>query len=615
MKGFLFLLLSFSVLISEAQKTGIAPAELQPVDMRITEADFSTVQIGELTVKNISAYLEKNIRNLSASGSSVKFLENTESKTGFHFLFQQTYNGIPVYRAQVKVNTDKKGNILSLFDNSYPVSFINNNDFPEEQMKNVFLSYLFNVEMFFSEKNYFINGANAIPVLKMEYVKNTSEYREVLLNKEGEIVYERDMANYYGEKKEQPKTQSATDSSVAVMVFLPDPLTTAGVVYGSPYTDSNDSDVPELNAERFTVTVTATYYSNNDSFRLENNYVSIKDFSSPSIAPVYSKTTPMFNYTRSQDGFEDVNAFYHISTMQTYLQSLGFNNLVNYSIETDTHANGGADNSMFLPQTKRLLFGEGCVDDAEDADVIIHEYGHAVAFSAAPNTNTGAQRTALDEANGDYFASSYSRYLNSYKWENVFSWDGHSLECWAGRSSISTKHYPDGLVNNLYGDADIWSSTIMQIWGDIGKYKTDETLIESIYSYATNMTMTQAAKLLLKADTTLHSGANYAAICNRLYNRGLISVCQASIATNTQTEKTSLFNSQGFANGEKATIKFDTAAHYLTVSIYDLLGKKLQETSLENQSSFDLNGSDFNSGVYFISIQGDANVTFKLVKY
>ena len=37
-----------------------------------------------------------------------------------------------------------------------------------------------------------------------------------------------------------------------------------------------------------------------------------------------------------------------------------------------------ADNSFYSPTTKALTFGTGGVDDAEDAGIIAHEYGHSI---------------------------------------------------------------------------------------------------------------------------------------------------------------------------------------------------------------------------------------------
>ena len=65
---------------------------------------------------------------------------------------------------------------------------------------------------------------------------------------------------------------------------------------------------------------------------------------------------------------------------------------------------GGADNSYFSPTTKpqRIYFGEGGVDDAEDADVCVHEYAHFISYNAANGSNVGAERNSLDEGFGDY---------------------------------------------------------------------------------------------------------------------------------------------------------------------------------------------------------------------
>ena len=38
----------------------------------------------------------------------------------------------------------------------------------------------------------------------------------------------------------------------------------------------------------------------------------------------------------------------------------------------------GADNSFSTDKQDGIRFGKGGVDDAEDAEVILHEYGHAI---------------------------------------------------------------------------------------------------------------------------------------------------------------------------------------------------------------------------------------------
>jgi hypothetical protein len=188
------------------------------------------------------------------------------------------------------------------------------------------------------------------------------------------------------------------------------------------------------------------------------------------------------------------------------MQSLGFMNLVNYPIEVDPHALNGADNSMF--SGNQLYFGDGGVDDAEDADVIIHEYGHAITASAAPNTWDGFERKALDEGIGDYLATSYGRSINPFNWEDMFSWDGHN-EFWLGRTVVTSKTYPDDLGFSTHSAGEIWSATLMQIWDAIGKEATDKNLLQSLYSYASNMSMTDAAYLFLDADSLLYGGTNY----------------------------------------------------------------------------------------------------------
>lgn len=70
----------------------------------------------------------------------------------------------------------------------------------------------------------------------------------------------------------------------------------------------------------------------------------VSDFDLPTYAPATS-TTGQFYFNRSQSGFEDVNAFYHINTMHQHIHTLGFG-CADSLIEIDPHAMNGADNLL-----------------------------------------------------------------------------------------------------------------------------------------------------------------------------------------------------------------------------------------------------------------------------
>jgi Zn-dependent metalloprotease len=48
------------------------------------------------------------------------------------------------------------------------------------------------------------------------------------------------------------------------------------------------------------------------------------------------------------------------------------------------------------------------VDDAEDADVIVHEYGHAIQADQVPGFGAGGDAGGMGEGFGDYLAGTIS---------------------------------------------------------------------------------------------------------------------------------------------------------------------------------------------------------------
>ena len=103
-------------------------------------------------------------------------------------------------------------------------------------------------------------------------------------------------------------------------------------------------------------------------------------------------------------------AYYWVTEAQKYIQSLGFGasrRPVNMQPQRIRINQWGHDNSFANDHKIELRFGKGGVDDAEDAEVILHEYGHAIHFSqnfAFASEEAGA----ISEGFGDYWAVTVS---------------------------------------------------------------------------------------------------------------------------------------------------------------------------------------------------------------
>ncbi|MBC7447052.1 MAG: hypothetical protein H7330_03240, partial [Hymenobacteraceae bacterium] len=283
-----------------------------------------------------------------------------------------------------------------------------------------------------------------------------------------------------------------------------------------------------------------------------------------------ARTPAGLRFGRAAAGFEQVNALFHLTRARQYAARLGYGTLLDRRIRVDVSGMSGLDQSRFSPIDTTLSYGEGGVDDAEDADVLVHEYLHALAFAAAPGTNVGLERRTLDEANADYWAVVHSARLGgpgAFGREQVFNWDGHN-EFWAGRWVITPKLYLRDRVGNMYLDADIWSATLWQIRAALPEGVADRLFLQHLYSYAPNLTMPQAARLFLQADTLLYDGAHAAAIYQRFDDRHILGthVVVATGGVSADGSAGQVFNTEAFARGEAATFRRAFAAELTLLS-------------------------------------------------
>lgn len=425
-----------------------------------------------------------------------------KSPSGETLRFQQVVGEVFVYQSEIVIHFNPNNEITSMTD-SYVDRNANINTTPAissaAAIQNANKAIEAKIVDGFSFQQCKLYVYNFPTAAKLVYRVATSPNSgtgvwETLIDAQtGEVLGVKDIALYAFEPKAE-KTGSYAPFALTTgtaMVYNPDPLSQAHVTYAGAYVDNNDAANTSLNNARVSVVLpeidlTAGVY------KLKSSYAEIKNISNPNKG-LFTQATNAFNFNRNQDGFEAVNAFYHIDKSLRYInETLGIpcrptlnSGLVGFdpSALYDASNGGDQDNSQYDGNSQTLEFGEGGVDDAEDADVVLHELGHGIHDWVTGGNSSSL--TGLGEGSGDYWAMSYSRSLNqwasneaAYNW--MFSWDGHN-EFWSGRLTNVTFTYPQTGANSqihIYGQ--IWATALMKIYDVIGKTKTDKAFIEGL---------------------------------------------------------------------------------------------------------------------------------------
>lgn len=298
-------------------------------------------------------------------------------------------------------------------------------------------------------------------------------------------------------------------------VFDPDPLSSSQTVYGQPITDADDADYPEIAAEVYTKELVELNKIGSLS-ALSSSWAELVDLEAPYLGTFVQKT-PDYLFNRSEDGFEASNVFWHIDESMRYINSTLGIPLRPYQYEGgvrfDPHGLDGDDNSYYSTGSGAVVFGEGCVDDAEDADVVRHELGHGihdwVTAGGLSNIIDG-----LSEGFGDYWAHSYSRSkghwqpdTDEYHW--VFNWDGHN-ECWGGRVTNYALPWPAGITPYpaIHGGGQIFSTCMMEVFDQLGREATDTIVLEGLAMTTMISSQNDAANAIWQAASDLGFSAD-----------------------------------------------------------------------------------------------------------
>jgi hypothetical protein len=288
-------------------------------------------------------------------------------------------------------------------------------------------------------------------------------------------------------------------------VFVSNPVQSLG---DESLTDQKDSDAAVPSAAYHDVTLTNL----DGSGFLRGDYANIV---SETGNPAYSPRN-MFDYKRHQDEFDQVMAYYWITEAQKYIHTLGFGETrrgIDNRPQNVRINQWGLDNSFATDHPKNeLRFGKGGVDDAEDAEVILHEYGHAIHFSQGFVFGS-EEAGAISEGFADYWAVTVSDVVAT----RLHVPELEPLPCVADWDSVSYTssvphclrrvdrdlHYPSDLNGEVHHDGQIWSRALWDIRQALGHDEADTIILQGSFDFP-GTTMTELANRTVAAAESLY---------------------------------------------------------------------------------------------------------------
>jgi hypothetical protein len=474
-------------------------------------------KIAESTLMKIAPDLK-----IRSDLSDLKFDKVKKTVLGSHVLYQQYLDSKPISGSWIRVDIDKKGKVYNIQSDLVPKSFILKVK-PKERQKTAKLS-----------KRKVLSSDDVTSLaLKAAGSRKTSENK--LLKKEQvyfpykgvptlawKVIVEtirprKEMKMYLDaiSGKVLSKFNQLRERIGKGLVFDPNPVVTLNDI-----TLKENSTIP--NSAYKTVSLNGL----KGNGVLDGAFVSTKNTKRR-----IKRNDNKFLFTRRDRPFKEVMAYFHIDRMQRYIQELGFDNAMNHSISVDI-AGRTDDNSDYSPERKSLRFGTGGVDDAEDAEIILHEYGHAILDDQVPGFGETKEAASISEAFGDYVAASFFEGSKTPILKpTIGTWDAVGYSSRPPRDSVrclrrldGKKRYPRDLSSPFdpHLDGEIWSACLWELRKLLGRKIADKLIIAHHFLLTRKATFNDAANAMILANRNLNRGAKEANIKKIFTTHGIL---------------------------------------------------------------------------------------------
>ncbi len=572
--------------------------------MRIISILLIACFLGICISPSSSSAQNENVRNsdkaalLKINSEAFKLKRSVTNSTLSYEYYQQYYKDIPISHAQIiLVKKNSTGQVLKTYDRS--VSFVPYSNFLFKDNTDLFKEKYPSAKCSYENQWYEIDG-NLLPY-QLVYV----EYDSLSLN----ALY-----NLETNKTEwiRPNISALNDSTVKVKIFNPDPLSTAHLPYGSPIKDYNDSSYATLMNTTRWLTLKTKYDPIVDSFLAETDYIQLKNIEPNNNITNYHLGDSI-EVNRTSSVFEDLMILTHTSKYQEWIADLGVSGLSNFTLYADGWGHFNQDNSTFRsynpPRQNEIVFGTGGVDDAEDADVIIHEYTHALTYvgcGGIPVSMFSNATKGLQEGLADFAAACYSYKIDPWNWENVYNWDAHN-EFWAGRITNSQATLPT-TNNNIYNLGEIFNSALFKVARERDIDSTMRLMLEGLFLLDGQTSLYDFAEIILDLDTILYNGALSLDLCSNFNDRGIFTDCDKELSIQSPTTPNyTLYQSQSFSHSTAPLlVELESSTPLLRAVVFNTLGQKIRSLEEKNSRQITIPIID-NSGIYFLNLDNGKN--------
>jgi subtilisin-like proprotein convertase family protein len=236
----------------------------------------------------------------------------------------------------------------------------------------------------------------------------------------------------------------------AACVFLPDPFF------------ANGGDTPDVDeTDELLTEVELLGLDDPESGELVGEFVDTDPPGNPEDAVV--EDDALWSQGRGEPGFESAMVYFWIDRVQRMIQDAGFDDVRNESFPVIPVDPDVENNAFFDGAAEEIHMGVGPQDginEGEDANGIVHEYGHAVLDAQVPAMiGQGGDAGAYHEGFGDLLAVLASLEFRDGDAPCLFIWTDQACL----RRVDTDKVYPDDIVNIVHDDGEIYTGAVFDV--------------------------------------------------------------------------------------------------------------------------------------------------------